>query len=404
MVTDPKDKSTNQPQSTLSTPNVDNNVDPRLHPMGPSRNPKRNTVRQTTIQDMADDIWQDSAMADLTKDRVRTCQMEDEFCRDLIQYLESDILPNTARRQRKCLLREMDYCLSDDGLLHHLWSPIPTSASAIYMRLVVPTALQDSVISAVHSSTLGAHVGIQKVMHTLRQRFTFPGMFHKVRTFVNNCDACLRAKTTHKAYKIPRTLYEMAELPMERLHIDFAGPLALSHKGNRYFVTVVDAMSGYLICWPARNITTESFARRFFSEVICKYGCPKKCTSDKGSQFTSKVWAEIGKIMGIKMTTTSPFSPSSNGRAEVKNRDIVNLLRSLTSSQPKRWCEYIPAATFALNNTIHSGTSLTPFNVLFGRDATIPSDAILQGHTNPKPMFEVVGDMLSFQKRAYGLA
>ncbi len=368
----------------------------------PSKSPLRHTISADVQQEIVNDLWDDSDCFNITKSVVATHQRQDEFCNDLIRYLEHDELPASSRRQRKCILREHDYSVID-GILYHIWMPIPSSQDRVFLRLVIPKDLQYQVIKAVHSTALGAHVGIQKVISLIKPRFSWPGMYNMVRKFINNCDACQLAKNTHKTQKTPRTLFDIAEMPFHRIHVDFCGPYTMSSNQNRYICTVVDSLSGYLITWPCRNIKTETFALQFFHKVICVFGCPSKIVTDRGAQFTSHLWKELGRLLGINMAMTAGYHPQANGMAEVRNRDITNLLRTLTSQDPKNWDRHLPAVTFALNNSVHSAFGLTPFNVIFGRDAVMPLD-INTSELENRPMNEVIGDILKFQEKAKSLA
>ena len=52
------------------------------------------------------------------------------------------------------------------------------------------------------------HVGTDKVTWTLRQNFTWPGMYKQINTYCQQCDSCQKARSKNER-KIP-----MEEMPL----------------------------------------------------------------------------------------------------------------------------------------------------------------------------------------------
>ena len=236
--------------------------------------PRREVIDEQLLAEKIQETLQNDTLAEFNTDKIREEQQKDVFCKDLIDYIEHDVLPSTLKRQKRVIIRENDYIV-DNGLLFNMWAPIPSTKHTVYLRLVIPKSLQEEIIRAVHCTTLGAHAGVQKTVSILRTRFSWQGMMNDVKRFIGSCDACLMAKTQPRE-QVPRTLYELAEVPFQRISVDFLGAFAKSKHGNMYCVTVVDSFSGYLITWPCRNTLTESFVRDFYQKVICVYSVPAK--------------------------------------------------------------------------------------------------------------------------------
>ena len=366
-------------------------------------NARRDDIPLVEQEAMVDKIWTMPNMAHIDVHTITKAQQEDPWCRDLILYLRDDVLPSTQRRQRRCILREVDYCVHD-STLYHIWQPIPSSRQHVFIRLVVPKSLTIEVIRAVHCSTIGTHTGVHKTIGILKQKFSWPGLYADVRTFIAACDLCQAAKLSQKKETVPRTLYEITTMPWSRIHIDFLGPYEQSDTQKRYCVTVVDSTTGFLITWSMRNILTAAVALEFYHRVCCTYSTPIQCVSDRGPQFTSALWEELGQLMNIKMTKTSAYSPWSNGMAEIRNRDITYLLRCMVKKNKKDWDRFLPAVTMSLNSTIHTAHGLTPYNILYGRDPITPIDHDRLMDFEAQPLTSVIQDILEQQQRALKIA
>ncbi|KAE9332908.1 hypothetical protein PF008_g14713 [Phytophthora fragariae] len=70
------------------------------------------------------------------------------------------------------------------------------------------------------------------------------------------------------------------------------------------------------------------------------------------------------------MSTAS--HPVTDGQTERANRVVEDVLRSFSTSF-KSWSSFLPTVEFALNNTVHASTGLTPFYVNYGRHPRVPA-------------------------------
>ena len=83
------------------------------------------------------------------------------------------------------------------------------------------------------------HPGITRTYHFVRSK-NLPFSLDDVRKLVNKCKICAEIKP--KFRKPPELRLIKAIQPMERLSIDFKGPLPSSSK-NKYLLTVIDEYS-----------------------------------------------------------------------------------------------------------------------------------------------------------------
>ena len=68
------------------------------------------------------------------------------------------------------------------------------------------------------------HVGTDKVTQTLRQNFTWPGMYKQIKTHCQLCDSCQKARR-EKEWKIPMKEMPLHSKPFENVAVDLVGPL-----------------------------------------------------------------------------------------------------------------------------------------------------------------------------------
>ena len=71
--------------------------------------------------------------------------------------------------------------------------------------------------------------------------------------------------------------------------------------GNRFISITVCAFSKLVICNTIPNQTTETVVKALINDVIAKHGIPNEIVSDRGSNYTSEIFSQISKILGISL-------------------------------------------------------------------------------------------------------
>lgn len=78
--------------------------------------------------------------------------------------------------------------------------------------------------------------------------------------------------------------------------------------------------------------------------------------------------------MKIERSVTAAYHPQTNGLDEKTNDNIKRALRKLVNSQQNDWDVYLDATLFSLRSKVHTTTKYTPFRLMYGREATYPSE------------------------------
>jgi transposase InsO family protein len=99
-----------------------------------------------------------------------------------------------------------------------------------------------------------------------------------------------------------------------------------------------------------RLATTVNVAKTLERHIFCRFGIPNSIHSDRGSQFTSHFFKELGTILQIRCTTTPAYNPKSNP-VERSHRDLGDVIRATIMNSPSKWEEVLPQAVFALNTS-----------------------------------------------------
>jgi len=94
-------------------------------------------------------------------------------------------------------------------------------------RWVVPVSLRPMLLHYYHDSALSGHLGTRKTFMKIATNFWWSRMWLEIFDYVRKCDLCQRAKPAQDA-RVGMHAANPCSQPMERLFIDFVGPLTHS--------------------------------------------------------------------------------------------------------------------------------------------------------------------------------
>lgn len=124
---------------------------------------------------------------------------------------------------------------------------------------------------------------------------------------------------------------------MERIHIDFIGPLPKIRNGNQHCLMMVDQFTKWVECIPLPSqkagVTAKAAIDRFFS----RFGYPLQLFSDQGRNFESDLFEALCKALHIQKARMTPYSPSANGQVERFNRTLMDAVRCFLGKSQDKW-------------------------------------------------------------------
>src|SRR5664279_3516333 len=126
-----------------------------------------------------------------------------------------------------------------------------------------------------------------------------------------------------------------------------------------------------------RTITAQA-AVKFIKGLVCRFGVPNRIITDNGTQFTTGALLSYCEEMGIKVCFASVAHPRSNRQVERANAEVLRGLKTKTFDMfetcGKNWIEQLPSVLWALRTTPSRATGETPFSLVYGAEAVLPSE------------------------------
>ena len=246
-------------------------------------------------------------------------------------------------------------------------------------QVCVPSSVRRAVLYSVHGLPISGHDGFHKTLSRARQHFWWRHMERDVRHWVKSCLYCQRRKQSRPTRQgLTQSL--LAERPWQTLAYDIVGPLPETASGHTYLLTVVDHFSRFPFAIPMTNKTHASVARAIHRGVFCLVGPPDRLLSDREKTFTSGVQHELWRLLGSKCIHTSGYASRGNGVCERAHRWLNANLALFVNSKKNNWTDYVDSILYAYRTSICSSTGYTPFELVFGRKATMPPDLLYEIH------------------------
>ena len=148
-------------------------------------------------------------------------------------------------------------------------------------------------------------------------------------------------------------------------------------RGKRYILSIIDCFSRYLILVPLRDHSAETVSRVLYERVIGYFGRPRKILSDKGTEFTSRIWTELMELLGIQQLLTSPYYPQGNGIRERSHQTVSNIIHAhLVNRNDRGWIDVLPGVMLAYNEMEQGHHGYSASQVMWGQGMNLPIDLL----------------------------
>ena len=208
------------------------------------------------------------------------------------------------------------------------------------------------------------HPGVSRLNHFVKMK-NLPYSVEDVKKVASDCPDCAIVKPRFYKPKVPQHLIK-ALAPMERLNIDFKGPLPSNSK-NKFLLTLVDEYSRYSFAFPCVNTSTESVKRCLLS-VFSIFGMPSYIHNDNGSSLISAELKAFLLERGIATSRSTRYNPQGNGQVEKYNGTIWKAVQLALRTQNlpiTQWENVLTDALHSVRSLLCTATNETPHDRMF---------------------------------------
>ena len=216
-------------------------------------------------------------------------------------------------------------------------------------------------------NVLACHRGIHATLSAMRKTYWFPLMDKRVNAWISSCAGCTVSK-----YSKPSSSFSPRQVsyPNQFLYTDWAGPFC--PHGLRYCLLLVDGFSGFSLCIPYANKSSECCADGIL-QWISLLGTPTNWCHDNDPSYCSKVAACLRQLLGIRDISSPTYSPMSQGSVERMVRTMKEAINACCyDDETLPWHLVLKAVVWTSNSVPRYGTDLSPFTIMIGRQPVDP--------------------------------
>ena len=257
-----------------------------------------------------------------------------------------------------------------DGLL---WN-----AAGTVVYVPNDAALRTRILAHCHDDPTGAHFGRDKTVQALHQRFRWRGLTTAAELYVETCDACQRNKPSQQRTPGALMPLPLPEAPCREWTNDAVTGLPRTRRGNDAIQVFVERL-----CKLKHFVATKksdgavAAAATFVHTVVRAHGVPEVLISDRDPRFTAKYYAELTRLLGVKLSMSTARHPQTDGQSEREIRTLVTALRAYCNDHQDDWDDHLDMLELAFNSAVQASTQQSPFEMLYGMKARLPIDVAL---------------------------
>ena len=234
-------------------------------------------------------------------------------------------------------------------------------------RPLIPISHRRAVFAAFHEL---AHPGARASRRLMAARVVWKGMAKDITAWCRDCQACSRGKVTVQ----PKATVQPIPVPTQRfshVHVDLVGPLPTSAEGLKYLFTMVDRSSRWLEAIPLAGMDAATCADAFIAAWVARFGVPGRLTSDRGTQFTSTLWGNICRQLGVAHSTTAAYHPQANGMVERSHRQLKDALKARLAGPA--WPQHLPWVLLGLRSAPKEDGAVSSAELVYGAPLVLPA-------------------------------
>jgi transposase InsO family protein len=278
-------------------------------------------------------------------------------------------LPSERSEARRIARMAKSFALIDGELYKR-------AASDILQRCV-PIPQGRELLRDIHAGVCGHHTAPRTLVgNAFRQGFYWPTAVADASEIVRTCEGCqFYARKSNLPAHVLQTI--PVTWPFAVWGLDIDRPLRKAPGGHTHLLVAIDKFSKWVEVRPITNLRAEQ-AVTFFTDIVYRFGVPNSIITDNGSQFTGRKFLEFCNKFHIRVDWAAVAHPQTNGQVE---RAIGMILQGLKprifdwlNKSCRKWLQELPAVVWSLRTTPSRATRFTPFFLVHGAEAVLPTD------------------------------
>ena len=302
---------------------------------------------------------------------VFTVREVPSWARPIMDFLVDGQVPADETEARRVARRSKGYTIINKEIYKR-------SVTGVLQRCV-ESAEGLEMLREIHQGECGHHASSRAlVAKVFRHGFYWPTALQEAENLVRKCNGCQRyAHQIHQPASALKTI--PITWPFAVWGLDMVGAFKPARGKMTHILVMVDKFTKWIEVKPISKCDGHT-AVKFLKDIILRYGVPHGIITDNGSNFAQGPFARFCEEVGIRLDIASVAHPCANGQVERSNGLVLSgikprLIEPLEKT-PGCWLDELPAVLWSLRTTPNRSTGYTPFFLVYGAEAVLPTDVI----------------------------
>ena len=120
---------------------------------------------------------------------------------------------------------------------------------------------------------------------------------------------------------------------------------------------------------PTRKATDTVIIEFLLTNIMSRFGCPRKIVTDNAKAFTSSKMVKFCRDYNIILSHSSVYYPQGNGLAESSNKSLIRTIKKLLEENKKAWNAKLKFSLWEDRVSTKKSIGTSPFQLFYGTDA-----------------------------------
>ena len=162
-------------------------------------------------------------------------------------------------------------------------------------------------------------------------------------------------------------------------------------RGARYLLTCIDRHSRWIEVCPLENIEAKTVTDAFIRTWVTRFGVPAVVITDRGLQFTGRMFTNALELLGTELRHTTAYNPACNGMVE----RIHRTLKSSLTARGGEWLDELPWTLLGMRNSPREDDNTSPAEAVFGSPCVLPGSLLESPEMNEDQLRKAFSNLKS---------
>ena len=121
---------------------------------------------------------------------------------------------------------------------------------------------------------------------------------------------------------------------------------------------------------PTRQATDAVIIEFLLTNIMSRFGCPRKIVTDNAKAFTSSKMVKFCSDYNIILSHLTTYYPQGNGMVESSNKCLIRIIKKLLEENKKAWNAKLKFSLWADRVSTKKSIGTSPLQLVYGTDAS----------------------------------